>query len=157
MREEFTEEEKKVINRFRNTEVYKFENQSDFKSLRQCYKVAKELYECLKYFDSRSSRFQPVFNSYNDRFHKYNRSRIYPQEYFLFKFFSVEITLWKKGNDFFIGVQGFRPWSEPILDSGEFYKINNTKNFSEAKVLFLKIIAEFIDRYLNGDLKKIGM
>lgn len=156
MREEFTEEEKKIINRFRNTEVYKFDNQSDFKSLRQCYKVAKELYECLKYFDSRSSRFQPVFNSYNDRIHKYNRARFYPQDYFLFKFFSVDITLFKHGDSFFIGVQGFRPWSEPTFDSGSFFKIHNTKNFSEAREIFLKTIAEFIDRYFNGDIK-IGM
>lgn len=96
------------IKRLRESEVYKFDNKSDFLSIRHCYKIAKQLYECLKYFDSRASRF--TFDSPNKKLYNSRRSFAYPQEYFKFQLRDVDISIYRFMNDYNVVVQGaWRP------------------------------------------------
>lgn len=147
---------KQDLKRLRESEFYKFNNQSDFKTLRKCYEVSKELYECLKYFDKRSSRFSVV--SQNQVFYTYKRSRIYPEEYFKFQFQSDIIGLYKSGNNYFVGVQGkFRPVTMGdecfTTDLSTFHRYCLTDLFSEAMDCFLKVVSEYIaQRFDNRGL-----
>lgn len=150
---DFSVEDKKVIERFRKTQLYKFDNVSDFKSIRDCFKVSKQLYECLKYFDSRSSRF-PIFNNYNDKMYKKRRSLIYPSEYYSFKFFDVDISIQKdrRKNLFFVGCVGFTPYTfsqEVSIADSDFKRFGSSPVFAEVVNVFFKILAEFLDRKLN--------
>lgn len=146
---EFTDEEKLVIKRFRDTEAFKLDNQSDFKTLRQCFKASKELYNCLKYFDSRVSRFA-CFNSYEQKNYAMRRRYVYPQEYYSFKSFGVDITVYRDNRNkvFFVGTDHFFPKTfkrEGNFNSDTMARYGSESSLSLAITNWQKIVFEYLD------------
>lgn len=151
------------LKRLRESECYKFNNISDFKSIRRCFVVAKELVECLRYFDSRATRFQVV--TQNQQFYNLSRARHYPDEYLNFSYHDVKISLYKRKTDYFVGVQGhwipktlgqqFDQYMKPMnMAEVTIHRYLFTDNFSEAKDNFLKAVSEFIADYFDSVLVK---
>lgn len=142
---------KAEIKRLRESEFFKFNNQSDFVQIRECKQIAKDLYEALRYFDSRSSRFAPLFSSALDRKYKMKQSRIRPQDYYTFTFFSVTISMFysTKTHKYFVSVQGWKPITVPPSEITSLWRFGTSSLFSETREVFLKIVAEFIDTFIN--------
>lgn len=144
----FSSEEQKIIARYRNTEMFKVDDVSDIRSVRRCYLAAKQLYECLRYFDSRYSRFQ-TFTSFQNKSYCVRRSFYHPDDFYCFLFFDTRIEIRKsasRGNQFCI-VSNFPSKTFPVVQdlcSQDSLVYNLTPHFSEAKEVFLKLISEFI-------------
>ena len=144
---------------------YKFNNVSDFKSIRRCYQVAKELVNCLKYFDTRATRFTCVPQS--KAFYDKKRAYSYPEDYLNFQFLETKIALFRrytfdsvdKSSKFlyFVGITSphkFVTLGEPFGQFGSVIKDFNlycqTDLFSEAKDCFLRAVSEFISDWFDS-------
>ena len=78
------------LKRLRESQFVKFQV-SDFKTIRQCFEIAKQLYEALKFFDSRASKFTLI--PPNKRLYESKRRYSFPDEYYNFKSLDTEIKI----------------------------------------------------------------
>lgn len=149
---------KSELKRLRESEVYKFDSKSDFITIRHCFRIAKQLYECLKYFDSCASRF--TFDSPNKKMYNARRSFAYPHDYFKFLCRDVEIGIYRFKNDYNVVVQGsWRPTcigDEVYSLGGEdclipnFHRYYSTDLLSDCIDAWLHCVQQFIFEKFNG-------
>lgn len=160
--------DKQELKRLRETYLNKIDVNSDYKSVRQCYLAAKNLYECLKYFDSRFSRSPLLYSSDSQRQYAHSRIYKYPSEYYCFRSCDVCIEIHKdtRKNEFFVSVQGWKPQTFPQenhitlrqddnLPISGFFKCGSDSSLKEVVVNYYRVIAEYIDYKLNRVVQNV--
>lgn len=143
------------IKRLRESEFFKLENKSDFKSIRDCFLAAKHLYECLKFFDSRATRFADV--PVSKRMYDLKRRFSHPQDYYHFQTCDVDITIFRYRSEYNVVVDGrFRPSCLGDELIGEvliprFHRYLATNLLSECVDGWLSAVEEYISSLRSDD------
>lgn len=129
---------------------------SDFKTLRHCFEAAKELYNALKFFDNRASRYlDENFSSWNQKSHSVKRSFSYPSEYYSFKDLNVLIEIRKnlRSDEFIVMSHGFcsrsmlpvrsSSLSDVLAETGSYFYCP-TRSMTEAKEAFYSVVRDYL-------------
>lgn len=125
---------------------------ADNLELKHCFKISKELYECLKRLERKRESSSPFGNTKASILIKArDRARSYPFEYYMYKDGNVQISISKEADTYYVTTTNWysRKYPNAVYNSFvDAYALNAGKNLNEAVEFFRQVIDEYILQFI---------